>query len=168
MLDQQERYYNILKLNKWFALSSILFVAIWFIVFADDYQRSWKGYQHEFRELEIEKIRTDIKNNLNELNNNPEYIALISDMEKEQAELESRKAEVERKEKEIIQLENEVIAIDKDYQFSKAESNVAVFNFEEAQYGHGDLDRAQYNMNKWVDQTKILGLKADLKTGKLE
>lgn len=168
MFDQQERYYNIFKLNKWFALSSLLFLGIWFIVFADDYQRSWKGYQREFRELEIEKIRTDIKNNLDELNNDPEYLALISEMEKEQAELESRKAEVERKEKEIIHLENEVIIINKEYQFSKAESNVAVFNFEEAQFGHGDLDRAQYNMDKWVGQTKTLGLKAELRTGKLE
>mgnify|MGYP003323288398 CR=1 FL=1 len=71
--NNQERYYNVLKLNKWFALSSILFTAIWILVFADDYNRPWKKYQIEFRELEIEKTRADIEiANIN-LDENEDY-----------------------------------------------------------------------------------------------
>ncbi|GIS47711.1 MAG: hypothetical protein Ct9H90mP20_3810 [Candidatus Neomarinimicrobiota bacterium] len=42
-VKQEERYYNILKLNKWFAISSILFTAFWILTFADDYNRPWKN-----------------------------------------------------------------------------------------------------------------------------
>ena len=59
--NNQERYYNILKLNKWFAISSIVFTAFWIIVFADDYNRPWKKYQIEFRDIEIEKVKADIE-----------------------------------------------------------------------------------------------------------
>ena len=76
MIDQQERYYNILKLNRWFALSSLIFAGIFILTFADDYQRPWKKFQKEFRSVEIEKI----SNNLAELNinldSNDEYNAL--------------------------------------------------------------------------------------------
>jgi len=60
MINQQERYYNILKLNKWFAISSILFTLIWVLTFANDFNRPWKKYQIQFRQMEIEKTRADI------------------------------------------------------------------------------------------------------------
>ena len=53
MADNQERHYNILKLNRLFAISTLVFTAVWLIVFVDDYQRPWKKYQKEFRLLEI-------------------------------------------------------------------------------------------------------------------
>ena len=42
MSESQERHYNILKLNRLFAISSIIFTAVWLLVFFDDYQRPWK------------------------------------------------------------------------------------------------------------------------------
>ena len=60
MIDQQERYYNILKLNRWFALSSLLFAGIFVLAFVDDYQRPWKKFQKEFRSVEIEKINKNL------------------------------------------------------------------------------------------------------------
>ena len=60
MADNQERHYNILKLNRVFAISSLVFFAVWILVFVYDFQRPWKKYQIEFRKLEIEKIRQDL------------------------------------------------------------------------------------------------------------
>jgi len=60
MADNQERHYNILKLNRTFAISSLVFFAVWILVFVYDFQRPWKKYQIEFRELEIEKIRQEL------------------------------------------------------------------------------------------------------------
>ena len=57
MPDEQERHYNINKLNRLFAAASIVlfFALIW--LFMDDYSRSWKKYQKAFRDLELEKTR---------------------------------------------------------------------------------------------------------------
>ncbi|GIS72642.1 MAG: hypothetical protein CM1200mP10_22190 [Candidatus Neomarinimicrobiota bacterium] len=60
MADNQERHYNILKLNRVFAISSLVFFAVWILVFVYDFQSPWKKYQIEFRKLEIEKIRQDL------------------------------------------------------------------------------------------------------------
>ncbi len=76
MIDQQERYYNILKLNRWFALSSIVFAGIFILTFADDYQRPWKKYQKEFRGVEIEKISRDLAELNSQLESNDEYNSL--------------------------------------------------------------------------------------------
>ena len=72
MINQQERYYNILKLNKWFAISSILFTLIWLLTFANDFNRPWKKYQIGFREIEIDKTRADIQSAQQALDENEE------------------------------------------------------------------------------------------------
>ncbi len=57
MAEQEERYYKISLLNKWFAISSIIFVLALIWMFQDDYSRKWKEYQREFRQLEVDKTR---------------------------------------------------------------------------------------------------------------
>ncbi|SVB82253.1 uncharacterized protein METZ01_LOCUS235107, partial [marine metagenome] len=53
MLNNDERYWDIQKLNKWFAISSILFMASMVWMFVDDNDDEFKVYQREFRKLEI-------------------------------------------------------------------------------------------------------------------
>jgi cbb3-type cytochrome oxidase cytochrome c subunit len=48
-----ERYWNINLLNKWFAISSILFLISIVWMFIDDNDDAFKGYQKDFRKLEI-------------------------------------------------------------------------------------------------------------------
>ena len=86
--NNQERYYNILKLNKWFAISSIVFTAFWIIVFADDYNRPWKKYQIEFRDIEIEKIKKDIESEDVALQDNSDYEVLIGALDESKKDLE--------------------------------------------------------------------------------
>ena len=81
-VKQEERYYNILKLNKWFAISSILFTAFWIITFADDYNRPWKKYQSEFREMEIQNVRKQLTNQQAVLADNSDYQKLLSELDK--------------------------------------------------------------------------------------
>ena len=85
--NNQERYYNVLKLNKWFALSSILFTAIWILVFADDYNRPWKKYQIEFRDIEIEKVKKDIKSEDAALQDNSDYLVLLNTLDESKKDL---------------------------------------------------------------------------------
>ena len=81
-INQEERYYNVLKLNKWFAISSLLFTAFWIITFADDYNRPWKKYQYEFRKLEIENVKQKLTNQELILSENSDYQNLLSELEK--------------------------------------------------------------------------------------
>ena len=76
MPESQERHYNILKLNRLFAISSFIFAAVWLLVFVDDYQRPWKKYQKEFRKLEIEKVRSELSELSMQLESNPKYTNL--------------------------------------------------------------------------------------------
>ena len=95
MSESQERHYNILKLNRLFAISSIIFTAVWLLVFFDDYQRPWKKYQKEFRKLEIEKVRADLSNLSVELENNSEYNTLKEELSSSEMQLQARQDELD-------------------------------------------------------------------------
>ena len=57
----QERLYNISNLNIWFAISSLIFLAVLLWSFVDDYSNDWKDYQREFRNLQVEKTNEELK-----------------------------------------------------------------------------------------------------------
>ena len=56
-----ERYWNIKLLNKWFAISSILFLISIVWMFLDDNDDEFKVYQRDFRKLGT-KIAEEILN----------------------------------------------------------------------------------------------------------
>ncbi len=62
MFKNDERYWDINLLNKWFAISSVVFLLVMVWVFIDDNDDEFKEYQKEFRKLQIEIT----KENLNE------------------------------------------------------------------------------------------------------
>ena len=168
MTNQQERYYNILKLNKWFAISSLLFAFIWLLTFANDFNRPWKKYQIEFRELEIEKTRADIKVASESLESNEDYSALKSKLEVAKNEVESNQEEIDSFQEKVQVLEAELYAKNQNYQFAKADLDVAKYNFEQAQHGHGDLESATKTLNNLVVLTGARKLKAEIIKGKVE
>ena len=143
MINQQERYYNILKLNKWFAISSILFTLIWVLTFANDFNRPWKKYQIQFRQMEIEKTRADITVANQDLESDAVFIDLKVQLETAQNEVESRQDEIKIIQKNIQKLEAKLYAKNQIYQFAKADMDVAKYNYEEAQHGHGIINSAK-------------------------
>src|SRR3989338_720084 len=95
-----ERHYNINKLNRLFAIASIVLFLSLVWLFVDDYSRSWKKYQAAFRELEIEKTRVKHDGEANKLQALPEYQALqqeIADAQKTIADRCSNSADVKKK-----------------------------------------------------------------------
>ena len=60
MADRGDTHYHVPALNRWFAFSSLLLLvsAVWMVL--DDWARPWKGYQREFRVLEIAKARAEL------------------------------------------------------------------------------------------------------------
>ena len=62
MFKNDERYWDINLLNKWFAISSLVFLAVIVWMFIDDNDDEFKEYQKEFRKLQVDIA----KNNLEE------------------------------------------------------------------------------------------------------
>jgi len=93
-VDNQERHYHINKLNVIFALSSVtLLIAVgWMLM--DDYSRTWKNYQKDFRTLEIEKTRIKYDTEFTTLEEETEYQELIQQFEKAKNEYEANCSEI--------------------------------------------------------------------------
>ncbi|MFL2983840.1 MAG: hypothetical protein ACJZ12_05550 [Candidatus Neomarinimicrobiota bacterium] len=53
MFKNDERYWDINLLNKWFAISSFIFLAVTVWIFVDDNDDEFKDYQREFRKMQI-------------------------------------------------------------------------------------------------------------------
>jgi len=139
MADNQERHYNILKLNRVFAISSLVFFAVWILVFVYDFQRPWKKYQIEFRKLEIEKIRQDLSTESIALENNSNYNKLVQDLSGAEKKLAVRQNELDEI---VLQLEifdAELYKNNQLYQFAKADLDVLKYEYEKSQFGHGSI-----------------------------
>ena len=139
MANNQERHYNILKLNRLFAISTLVFTAVWLIVFVDDYQRPWKKYQKEFRLLEIEKVRKDLLEASTTLENNSDYNQLSEQLLSSEKKLTNRKDELDKIIKELKNLDSELYKNNQLYQFAKADLDVLKYEYEKSQFGHGSI-----------------------------
>ena len=62
-----ERYWNIKLLNKWFAISSALFLLSFIWMFIDDNDDEFKKYQRSFRKLEIENSKNKLQLEIDEV-----------------------------------------------------------------------------------------------------
>ena len=69
MFNNDERYWDINLLNKWFAISSIIFLAVTIWVFVDDNDDEFKYYQREFRKMEVEVAKSKLKERALEIEN---------------------------------------------------------------------------------------------------
>ena len=61
MFKNDERYWDINLLNKWFAISSIVFLVVMVWIFIDDNDDEFKDYQREFRKLEVEITKEKLR-----------------------------------------------------------------------------------------------------------
>ena len=67
--NNDERYWNINLLNKWFAISSILFLISIMWMFLDDNDDEFKDYQRDFRKLETQIAQSNLQKELNIVSN---------------------------------------------------------------------------------------------------
>ncbi|HIB32463.1 MAG TPA: c-type cytochrome [Candidatus Marinimicrobia bacterium] len=64
MFKNDERYWDINQLNKWFGISSLIFLISMVWVFIDDNDDEFKIYQKEFRKLQIEITQKNLDKEL--------------------------------------------------------------------------------------------------------
>ena len=60
MFKNDERYWDINLLNKWFAISSLVFLAVIVWMFIDDNDDEFKEYQKEFRKLQVDIAKNNL------------------------------------------------------------------------------------------------------------
>jgi cbb3-type cytochrome oxidase cytochrome c subunit/cytochrome c2 len=160
MHQSQERHYNILKLNKWFAISSVIFTFIWLIAFADDFNRQWKPYQKTFRSIEIEQIRKDLDAADKNLTASEEFSLMSDKLEDAEEALAANKDKLIAIQEGIDTLDAERYRRNQIYQFSKALYDAQKYTVDQAVAGHGDEDAAKAEMNRLKKETQ--GFKLDL------
>ena len=84
MFKNDERYWDINLLNRWFAISSIIFLAVTVWVFVDDNDDEFKDYQKEFRKLEIEIAQQKLEQQADEIEKDKSiYESALADAQKE-------------------------------------------------------------------------------------
>ena len=127
----QERLYNISNLNIWFAISSLIFFAVLIWSFVDDYSRSWKDYQRDFRALQIEKTNEEFEKASKLYEGTAEY----KDIQKRLTnfkELYNKKSEaISRVEEELLKKDAILYRVQQEFNFIKANYDAIKYEFEE-------------------------------------
>ena len=181
MFKNDERYWDINLLNKWFAISSVVFLVVMVWVFIDDNDDEFKEYQKEFRKLQIEIT----KEKLNEEQS-------LVDGKSEEYELELARAvklfddkseEVEKINGELGELRAGFYKTNLKFKGEKAELDVLKFKLESANLKGGNesdavrkeykekssafnelkLMKEQFEIDIASREKKIKSLKADIK-----
>ncbi|MEK8023172.1 MAG: c-type cytochrome [Candidatus Hydrogenedentota bacterium] len=156
----EQRYYVMSRVNRVFAISSIIMFATFIWMFVDDYDREWKHFQREFRKLDISKTR-DVLSSA-DLQNAVDAVAQV------EADLEIRKMVSQEFAKTITELKAVSDKANQDYQFRKSEYEAAKYRYEN-QRGHGHEGQKQKaEMDKLFGEMEALRLKNEKAATDLE
>ena len=127
--DNDERYWNINLLNKWFAISSILFLLCFIWMFYHDNDDEFKRYQREFRKLAIkvsqEKLQValdDVKDSRDEYED--KYNLELKAYNSKQVEIDSLNSNLEY-------VKGLFYKANMDYLFKKAEVDELKYLYED-------------------------------------
>ena len=146
MADRGDTHYHVPNLNLWFAFSSIalLISAVWMVLF--DFQRPWKEYQRDFREIEIQRGRDALST--------PEAEAVFADeariaeqIESSRTQLTAKGGALETAEQELFVLNDLRVKADAAARVAKQEASWERFLTEEYGLHHPD-DVEEYDEKK--------------------
>src|SRR5262245_53677052 len=106
MADRGDTHYHVRHLNLWFAVSSLALLAATLWMVLDDWSRPWKGYQREFKSIEVTRAEAQLAS--------PEAQAVIAEeaqlkkqLEQAEQHLAGKKTELEQAEKTLLDLKGE-------------------------------------------------------------
>ena len=181
MFKNDERYWDINLLNKWFGISSLIFLFCMVWVFIDDNDDEFKIYQKKFRELEIDITQNNLDKELETVKESRK------ELEKKLADAKenyiSRSNEVESIEKTLTDAQAESYKANMDFQGQKAIVDEIKFlveseNIHDSSHEQGhreDYDKAleeldelklikeNYEIEIEDNEEKLKGLKNELK-----
>ena len=123
-----ERYWNIKLLNKWFAISSILFLISIAWMFLDDNDDEFKTYQRNFRKLETQITQNTLNKELDKIVNS--RLEFENKYNEEQLNLDSFKNELDSLNSSLEESKGVFYKVNMDYLFFKAEVDVLKYLYE--------------------------------------
>ncbi len=144
MFKNDERYWDINLLNKWFAISSIIFLASTIWTFIDDNDDEFKEYQREFRKMQVEIEKEKLKD---------EWKLIEDDKAQYEEELAKanelfsyQKEELEALENALKELNGRYYKENMDYQAFKGEVDALKYHVEadNAHPSHGPSYQDEY------------------------
>ncbi|MCH7733236.1 MAG: c-type cytochrome [Candidatus Marinimicrobia bacterium] len=161
-MAKQERYYNILKLNKLFAISSIVFLILLIWTFEEDYSRDWKEYQREFRLLEEELTSNLLEQEKSRITGLSDYKVAQQEMAAAEKSLDNKRADLQILQKQLKSLNNEHYKVEQQLAFDKAQYDAAKYEYEEAVgKKHGDVKSTKKRFDHLDIEVKQLTLKLE-------
>ena len=134
MFKNDERYWNINLLNKWFAISSLVFFAVMIWTFIDDNDDEFKEYQKQFRRLQVEKTEKKLGAELESVEGKVEKYD--TQLAKAQSGYESKSDLINSINDELGKLRADFYNINLKYSEQKAKLDVIKFHLE-SENAHG-------------------------------
>src|ERR1700682_2035067 len=119
------------QLNVVFALTSIGMLIAFTVMIWADYDREWKKYQNQFNRLEVTVTKEQAAQALGKVDATRRQ-ELQAEVERAKQAEGQRGGEIQKAQAERDKLEGEWYAVDQDFRFTKAEIDVARYDFEEA------------------------------------
>jgi len=158
MFKNDERYWDINLLNKWFAVSSIIFLAVTVWVFVDDNDDEFKTYQKEFRKMQIKIAETKLVQDSTEIAS--DRIIYEKELAIAQENFDDRKEDLDLLEKELNTLKNRHYNENMLYQGQKAQIDALKFlveadNAHGASHGPSHLDDYNTALDK-LDNLRLI------------
>jgi mono/diheme cytochrome c family protein len=143
------------RLNVVFALTSIALLITFSVMIWADYDREWKKYQTRFNRLEVSLTEQQIQAALGKVDAARRQ-QLEAELARGKEEERARRREIGKAEDEQKKLQGEWYRVDQDYRFTKAEIDVARYEYEEAAHsGAGSAGRKKRHLEelerKWED-----------------
>ena len=160
MADRGDTHYHVRHLNRWFAGASLLMLvsAVWMVL--DDWDRSWKRYQREFRRIEVVRAQAELAT--------PAAQAVFAEearLEAEQAEAEetlrNQRDELDQAEADLREVKGAQFVVTENEKKAKQEYNWERFLTDEHRAHHGDDERYRELLERlqvYEDRMADLGL----------
>ena len=134
MFKNDERYWDINLLNKWFAISSVVFLLSMIWTFIDDNDDEFKDYQKAFRQLQIEITEKNLGQELDEVKDLREKYD--KEFAKVQSDYDNQSDQVQSINDELGKLRADFYNINLKYSEQKAKLDVIKFHLESENAHH--------------------------------
>tara|TARA_B100000886_G_scaffold334555_1_gene290235 strand:+ start:250 stop:3267 length:3018 start_codon:yes stop_codon:yes gene_type:complete len=169
MFTNDERYWDINLLNKWFAISSIIFLAVTVWIFVDDNDDEFKDYQREFRKMQIQVAQEKLEQQTEEVS--VEKQAYEDALVAARSEFDSRSEELGSLMSQLGELKNK--HYDQNMKFQSHKANVEALKYlvesENAHANHGPSSRDEYNAAlEKLDLLRLAREDTEIEIGMLE
>ena len=140
--NNDERYWDISLLNKWFAISSIIFLISFVWIFIDDNDDEFKEYQRDFRKLSIIKAEEKLESEFDKVS--LEKDAYESKLDSANVVIEGLKDTLEALDKHAVDLGSEFYKANMTFLERKADYEALKYLYEKEKFESKDNPINQY------------------------